>query len=117
MDVSAEDRLDEDDRRQGSVSVSSDAGRADLALASSTSTAQIKAHSALPNPPSHSYTILLVPRATELCRKVLEEEGVLGDVTLTEYNLAFIPLEPDVLSLEMDHASKEIFAVSLPRTF
>jgi hypothetical protein len=30
------------------------------------------------------YTILFVPRATELCRKVLEDEGVAGDVTIGE---------------------------------
>jgi hypothetical protein len=30
------------------------------------------------------YTILLVPRATELCRKVLEDEGVAGDVNISE---------------------------------
>ena len=29
-----------------------------------------------------TYTILLVPRATELCRKVLEDEGVAGDVNV-----------------------------------
>lgn len=28
--------------------------------------------------------MLLVPRVTELCRKVLEDEGVAGDVTLSE---------------------------------
>ena len=31
-----------------------------------------------------SYTILLVPRATELCRKVLEDEGVTGDVNVAQ---------------------------------
>jgi hypothetical protein len=30
------------------------------------------------------FTILLVPRATELCRKVLEDEGVAGDVNVEE---------------------------------
>lgn len=30
------------------------------------------------------YTILFVPRATELCRKVLEDEGVAGDVNIGE---------------------------------
>lgn len=43
---------------------------------------------------------------------MLEEEGVLGDVVIKEYNLAFIPLEPDVLSLEMENAAREIFLVS-----
>lgn len=30
------------------------------------------------------FTVLLVPRATELCRKVLEDEGVAGDVNVEE---------------------------------
>lgn len=46
---------------------------------------------------------------------MLEEEGVLGDVVIKEYNLAFIPLESDVLSLEMENAAREIFLVSTRR--
>lgn len=45
----------------------------------------IRSHQA--SPPAQGplvYTILLVPRVTELCRKVLEDEGVAGDVTLSE---------------------------------
>ncbi|CDZ97750.1 Vacuolar sorting protein VPS33/slp1 (Sec1 family) [Phaffia rhodozyma] len=68
---------------------------------------QIRSHNLSAS--SHTYTILLVPRKTELCRQILEEEGVLGDVKLEEYNLSFIPLENDVLSLELEHAAKEIF--------
>ncbi len=34
------------------------------------------------------YTLLLVPRATELCRKVLEDEGVAGDVNVSEVSLS-----------------------------
>jgi hypothetical protein len=30
----------------------------------------------------------MVPRVTELCRKVLEDEGVAGDVTVSEVNPA-----------------------------
>lgn len=30
------------------------------------------------------FTILMVPRVTELCKKVLEDEGVAGDVTVSE---------------------------------
>lgn len=46
-------------------------------------------------------------------RRILEEEGVLGDVTLSSYNLQFIPTEEDVLSLEVDNAFKEIWVVSV----
>jgi hypothetical protein len=41
----------------------------------------------------------------------LEDEGVLGDLQLVEYPLKWIPLEKDVLSLELGDAAKEIFLV------
>jgi len=34
--------------------------------------------------PGLVYTVLLVPRVNELCRRIMEEEGVAGDVTLSE---------------------------------
>jgi hypothetical protein len=40
---------------------------------------------------------------------VLEEEGVLGDVTISSYNLQFIPIADDVVSLENSEAFKEIW--------
>ncbi|WWD20164.1 hypothetical protein CI109_104640 [Kwoniella shandongensis] len=55
------------------------------------------------------YTILLVPRATELCRKVLEDQGVAGDVTISEFKLEFIPMEDDLLSLEMEDVARDVF--------
>jgi hypothetical protein len=58
------------------------------------------------------YTILLVPRVSTLISQILEEEGVLGDVTVSSYNLQFIPLASDVISLENDKALKEIWVVS-----
>ena len=48
-----------------------------------------------------------------LVKRILEEEGVLGDVALSYYNLQFIPTEEDVLSLEVDNAFKEIWVVSI----
>jgi hypothetical protein len=39
-----------------------------------------------------AFTILLVPRVTELCRKVLEDEGVAGDVTVSEVLSSLSPL-------------------------
>ncbi|OXG80851.1 ATP-binding protein [Cryptococcus neoformans Gb118] len=56
-----------------------------------------------------TYTILLVPRVTELCKKVLEDQGVAGDVTLSEFNLGFIPMEDDLLSLEMEDVARDIY--------
>ncbi|KII91306.1 hypothetical protein PLICRDRAFT_89630 [Plicaturopsis crispa FD-325 SS-3] len=57
----------------------------------------------------HTYTLLLVPRTSTLVTRILEEEGVLGDVTISSYNLQFIPIADDVISLENDNAFKEIW--------
>lgn len=61
----------------------------------------------------HSYTLLLVPRVSTLVTQILEDEGVLGDVTISSYNLQFIPLADDVLSLECDSAFRDLWVVSL----
>ncbi|KAH9897807.1 Sec1-like protein [Cubamyces lactineus] len=68
---------------------------------------QIKRHSQ--ESQKHTYTLLLVPRTSTLVTRILEEEGVLGDVTISSYNLQFIPLAEDVISLENDSAFKEIW--------
>jgi hypothetical protein len=73
--------------------------------------AQIKVHLQASSAAQHAYSLVLVPRATALCRRILEDEGVLGDVQLVEYPLRWIPLERDVLSLELGDAAKEIFLV------
>lgn len=56
-----------------------------------------------------SYTVLLVPRVSTVIRRVFEDEGVLGDLTLTAYDLQFIPLEDDLISLEYEHAFRDIW--------
>ncbi|CAL1694399.1 unnamed protein product [Somion occarium] len=58
---------------------------------------------------SYTYTLLLVPRISTLVKRILEEEGVLGDVTVSAYNLQFIPIAEDVISLENDNAFKELW--------
>ncbi|KAI9444915.1 Sec1-like protein [Lactarius indigo] len=68
---------------------------------------QIKRHGA--ESQKHTYTLLLVPRTSTLITRVLEEEGVLGDVTISSYNLQFIPIADDVISLENNEAFKEIW--------
>ncbi|KAL6304888.1 Sec1-like protein [Sparassis latifolia] len=68
---------------------------------------QLKRHSR--EAQKHTYTILLVPRTSTLVSRILEEEGVLGDVTVSSYNLQFIPLAEDVISLEFDNAFKELW--------
>ncbi len=71
---------------------------------------QIKRHAR--ESQKHTYTLLLVPRTSTLVTRILEEEGVLGDVTISSYDLQFIPLAEDVISLENDNAFKEIWVVS-----
>lgn len=44
--------------------------------------------------------------------RVLEEEGVLGEVTVSAFNMQFIPIADDVVSLEHESAFKEIWVVS-----
>ena len=72
---------------------------------------QIKRHAR--ESQKHAYTLFLVPRTSTLVTRILEEEGVLGDITISAYNLQFIPLAEDVISLEHDGAFREIWAVRL----
>ncbi|KAF5830120.1 hypothetical protein DUNSADRAFT_15011 [Dunaliella salina] len=51
--------------------------------------------------------VIFIPRRTPACERVLEEEGVSGDVRCGELGLDMVPIEDDVLSLELDHAFKE----------
>ncbi|KAF8477599.1 Sec1-like protein [Kalaharituber pfeilii] len=61
--------------------------------------------------PGHDfdYSAFFVPRRTLVCEKILEEEGVVGDITIGEYPLYFIPLEPDLLSLELEQSFQELY--------
>lgn len=47
-----------------------------------------------------------------VCEMVLENEGVHGNVTLDEYQLDFVPLDGDVLSLEFPLFLNSYFLVS-----
>ena len=60
----------------------------------------------------HNYNLFLVPRLSSLVSRLLEEEGVLGDVTISAYNLQFLPIAEDVISLERETAFKELWVVS-----
>ena len=64
-------------------------------------------------PTEHEITIVWVPRRTLVSNKILEDEGVLGDVNVTEFPLSFLALEDDVLSLELEDSFQELFLVSL----
>ena len=45
-----------------------------------------------------------VPRRTVVCDRVLAEEGVAGDIVAEDYPLAWVPLDSDLLSLELPSA-------------
>jgi hypothetical protein len=45
--------------------------------------------------------------------KILEDEGVLGDVSISELPLYFLALENDVLSLEWEDSFSDLYLVLL----
>ncbi|MBE3044126.1 Sec1 family protein, partial [Candidatus Bathyarchaeota archaeon] len=57
----------------------------------------------------HEFHIFWVPRRTIVSDKILEEAGVLGDVTISELPLSFFPLERDVLSLELLESFEDLY--------
>ncbi|KAK5172224.1 Vacuolar protein-sorting-associated protein 33 [Saxophila tyrrhenica] len=57
----------------------------------------------------HEFSIIWVPRRTRVSDMVLEEHGTLGEATISQLQLHFIPLEQDVLSLELDTAVHDLY--------
>ncbi|XP_022334055.2 vacuolar protein sorting-associated protein 33B-like isoform X1 [Crassostrea virginica] len=55
------------------------------------------------------YSIIFVPRKLHTCLSVLEYEGVMGYVTLHELHLDFVPLDKDILSLELPEFLKSFY--------
>ncbi|KAG1659726.1 hypothetical protein FOA52_012266 [Chlamydomonas sp. UWO 241] len=53
------------------------------------------------------YSVFFVPRRTVACDRVLEEEALLGDVAVGELPMDVVPLEDDVLSLELYTAFRD----------
>ncbi|XP_068694332.1 vacuolar protein sorting-associated protein 33B-like isoform X2 [Montipora foliosa] len=54
-----------------------------------------------------SYKIVYVPKKLHICEMILEQEGVYGDVSLDEFQLEFIPLDEDILTLELPSFLKD----------
>ncbi len=52
----------------------------------------------------HEFSVHWVPRRTIVCDRVLAEEGVAGDVVAEDYPLVWVPLDSDLLSLELPSA-------------
>ena len=46
-----------------------------------------------------------------MCNKILEEAGVLGDISVEEFPLYFIPLEQDVMSLALEDSFGVLYLV------
>lgn len=61
----------------------------------------------------HEFTIFFAPRRTLVSNAVLEEAGIIGDVNIAELPLYFLPLEQDVLSLELEDAFSDLYLVWL----
>ena len=53
--------------------------------------------------------ILFVPRRTTVCIEALELFNVSADLTIKDFNFDLIPLEKDLLSLEMEHFFKDYY--------
>ncbi|KAK9475410.1 Sec1-like protein [Dipodascopsis tothii] len=65
----------------------------------------------------YEFNIVMTPRRTLSIEQIFEEEGVLGDVTLSEWPLGFIPLEDDLLSIELPDAGlKDMYLRGIPTT-
>jgi hypothetical protein len=59
----------------------------------------------------HEISIIWMPRRTLVSNKILEDEGVLGDVSVSELPLYFLGLESDVLSLELEDSFSDLYLV------
>ncbi|KAJ9611797.1 Vacuolar protein-sorting-associated protein 33 [Knufia peltigerae] len=57
----------------------------------------------------HEISVIWAPRRTLVSNKILEDEGVLGDVNISELPLYFLPLEDDMLSMELDGAFHDLY--------
>ena len=71
---------------------------------------QIKNNAKIPGH-DFEYSVFLVPRRTLVCEKIFEDEGILGEIAIREFPLYFLPLEPDVLSLELESSFEELYLV------
>ncbi|KAL8837035.1 MAG: hypothetical protein Q9176_005904 [Flavoplaca citrina] len=57
----------------------------------------------------HEVSVIWVPRRTLVCNKILEEAGVLGDISVEALPLHFLPLDQDVLTLAYDDPFADLY--------
>lgn len=60
----------------------------------------------------HEVSVFVVPRRTLVFNKIFEDAGILGDLVVEELPWYFLPLENDVLSLELNDSFGDLFLVS-----
>lgn len=49
-----------------------------------------------------------MPHRTVACEQVLEDEGVLENTEIGEFNLGFLPIDNDLITLEMDDVFRQV---------
>ncbi|KAF4538470.1 Vacuolar protein sorting-associated protein 33a [Lasiodiplodia theobromae] len=57
----------------------------------------------------HEFSVFWVPRRTLVSDQILEEAGVLGEVSVAEWPLNFVPLSDDLLSLELEDSITDLY--------
>ncbi|KAM9766030.1 vacuolar protein sorting-associated protein 33B isoform 1-T2 [Menidia menidia] len=55
------------------------------------------------------YKIIFTPQKFHACEAVLEEQGIYGDVTMDEWAFCLLPLDDDVISLELPEFFQDNF--------
>uniref|UniRef100_A0A8C3GH13 VP33B protein n=1 Tax=Cairina moschata TaxID=8855 RepID=A0A8C3GH13_CAIMO len=58
---------------------------------------------------SRKYKIIFSPQKFYACEMVLEEEGVFGDVTCDEWSFYLLPLDEDIISMELPEFFRDYF--------
>ncbi|XP_048473016.1 vacuolar protein sorting-associated protein 33B [Rhincodon typus] len=58
------------------------------------------------------YKIIFTPQKFFMCETVLEEEGIFGDVTFDEWAFYLLPLDDDIISMELPEFFRDYFLVS-----
>ncbi|XP_033112639.1 vacuolar protein sorting-associated protein 33B-like isoform X2 [Anneissia japonica] len=56
-----------------------------------------------------SYCVVLIPKKMHICELIMEQEGVYGDVIFEELKLGLIPLDTDIVSLELPEFFKSFY--------
>jgi hypothetical protein len=62
-------------------------------------------------------SVFWVPRRSYVCDYILESEGVIGEITSSEFPLYFLSLENDLISLQLESSFEDIYLVSVVSLF